>query len=61
MFSLREFILKGLKESIGKEPDYKVIQNTVGWLDKGVLYELDVKEISNLIDSQYIVKETEEA
>lgn len=61
MFSLREFILKGLKESIGKEPDYKVIQNTVGWLDKGVLYELDVKEISNLIDYQYIVKETEEA
>lgn len=61
MFSLREFILKGLKESIGKEPDYKVIQNTVGWLDKGVLYESDVKEISNLIDTQYIVKETEEA
>ena len=58
MFSLREFILKGIKGSIGKEPDYKVIQNTVGWLDKGVLEESDVQEISNLIDAQY-VEETE--
>ena len=58
MFSLREFILKGIKGSIGKEPDYKVIKNTAGWLDKGVLEESDVKEISDLIDAQYLVKET---
>ena len=52
MFSLREFIKKGLIESIGKEPDYKVIMNTAGWLDKGVLDETDVEEISNLINNK---------
>ena len=57
MFSLRDFILKGIKGSIGKEPDYKVIQNTAGWLDKGVLEESDVEEISKLIDEQYTTKE----
>ena len=60
MFSLKEFIKKGLIASIGKEPDYKVIQNTAGWLDKGVLEESDVAEISNLIDAQY-VEETSES
>lgn len=49
MFSLRDFIKKGLIESIGKEPNYKVIMNTVGWLDKGVLEEIDVEEINSLL------------
>lgn len=52
MFSLREFIKRGLIESIGNEPSYKIIQNTAGWLDKGVLQESDVEEISNLLNKQ---------
>ena len=52
MFSLREFIKRGLIESIGNEPNYKIIQNTAGWLDKGVLQESDVEEISNLLNKQ---------
>ena len=50
MFSLREFIKKGLIESIGKEADYKVILNTAGWLDKGVLEQTDVEEINNILN-----------
>lgn len=50
MFSLREFVKKGLIKSIGIEPDYKIILNTASWLDKGVLEESDAEEISRLID-----------
>ena len=53
MFSLREFVKKGLIESIGKEPDYKIILNTANWVDKGVLTEYDAEEISRLIEAQY--------
>lgn len=52
MFSLREFVKKGLIKSIGIEPDYKIILNTASWLDKGVLEESDVEEISRLIDAK---------
>ena len=53
MFNLREFILKGLKDAVGKMADYQVILNAVGWHEKGVLTEEDLAEISILIDSQY--------
>jgi len=52
VFSLREFVKKGLIKSIGIEPDYKIILNTASWLDKGVLEESDVEEISRLIDAK---------
>ena len=53
MFSLREFILKGLKNAIGKMADYQVILNAVGWHEKGVLTDDDLAEINILIDGQY--------
>lgn len=50
MFSLREFIKKGLIASVGKEPNYKVILNTASWIDKGVLEQSDAEEINSLIE-----------
>lgn len=57
MFSLKEFIKKGLFDAIGKMADYWVILNSVGWLEKGVLEEADLAEIQTAIDAQYIVEE----
>ena len=50
MFSLREFIKKGLIASVGKEPNYNVILNTASWIDKGVLEQSDAEEINSLIE-----------
>ena len=46
MFSLREFIKKGLLEAIGRMADYQIILNAAGWFDKGVLTESDLEEIN---------------
>ena len=52
MFSLKDFIKKGLLGAIGKMADYQVILNAAGWLEKGVLDEADLAEIQTAIDSQ---------
>jgi hypothetical protein len=51
MFSLREFIKKGLLDAVGKMADYQVILNAVGWYEKGVLTEDDLAEIQLLIEA----------
>ena len=53
MFSLREFVKKGLLKAVGKMADYQIILNAVGWLEKGVLTEADLEEIQSSIDLQY--------
>ena len=53
MFSLKNFVKKGLLDAVGKMADYQVILNSVGWMEKGVLDEADLAEISAKIDSQY--------
>ena len=50
MFSLREFIKRGLLDAVGKQADYWVILNAAGWLEKGVLTEDDLAEIQQAID-----------
>lgn len=60
MFSLKEFVKKGLLDAVGKMADYQVILNSVGWMEKGVLDESDLAEINTKIDAQYVVEETEE-
>ena len=60
MFSLREFIKKGLKLAIGNKPDYEVILKSADWLSKGVLTEEDLAEIQADIDSNNSVIEVEE-
>lgn len=60
MFSLNAFIKKGLLDAVGKMADYQVILNSVGWMEKGVLSEADLAEISAKIEAQYPVEVTEE-
>lgn len=60
MFVLKDFIKKGLIDAVGKMPDYQVILNAAGWLEKGVLLESDLEEINAVIDAQYPVIENTE-
>lgn len=57
MFSLKDFIKKGLIEAVGKMADYQIILNAVGWHEKSVLTEEDLKEINTSIEAQYVVQE----
>ena len=60
MFVLKDFIKKGLINAVGKMPDYQVILNAAGWLEKGVLLESDLEEINAVIDAQYPVNDVTE-
>ena len=51
MFSLKNFIKKGLLDAVGKMADYQIILNAAGWLEKGVLDETDLAEIQSRIDA----------
>ena len=52
MFSLHDFLMIGIRDMVEKEPDYKVIQYSAGWADKGVLETADLAEISALIEAK---------
>lgn len=56
MFSLKSFIQKGLLDAVGKQADYWVILNAAGWMEKGVLDETDLAEISEKMDAQYVTE-----
>lgn len=60
MFSLKNFIKSGLLDAVGKMADYQVILNAAGWMEKGVLDEADLAEISEKIDAQNKSKENAE-
>lgn len=60
MFNLRDYIKKGLLDAVGKMADYQVILNSVGWMEKGVLDEADLAEISAKIEAQYVTEEAVE-
>ena len=49
MFSLKEFVKKGLLDAVGKMADYQVILNSVGWHEKGVLTEQDLADIQSAL------------
>ena len=51
MFSLKNFIKKGLLDAVGKLVDYQIILNAAGWHEKGVLDESDLAEIQSRIDA----------
>lgn len=61
MFSLKDFIKKGLLNAVGKMADYQVILNAAGWLEKGVLDEEALIEIQTAIDAQYITDDIEDS
>ena len=52
MFSMRNFVKRGLLAAVGKQPDFWIILNAAGWADKGVLVEADLEEIQAAIDVQ---------
>ena len=54
MFSLKNFIKKGLLDAVGKMADYQIILNAAGWLEKGVLDESDLAEIQSSIDANSV-------
>ena len=60
MFSLRDFIKKGLLDAIGKMADYQVILNAAGWMEKGVLTEEDLAEISAKMETMQLEESVEE-
>lgn len=61
MFLLKDFIKKGLLDAVGKMADYQVILNAAGWMEKGVLDEADLAEISAKIEAQYAAEEATES
>lgn len=52
MFSLREFIKNGYLKAVGNRPDYWIILNAAGYMEKGVLTEEDLEEIQTAIDKR---------
>ena len=50
MFILREFLMKGFRDAVGKMADYQVIFNANGYYEKGVLTEEDLAELQNMIN-----------
>lgn len=52
MFSLREFLMIGFKNAVGKMADYQVILNATGYYEKNVLTTDDLAELQALIDEK---------
>lgn len=50
MFDFRAWTKRGILNSIGQAPEYKVIENVNRWVDKGVLVIEDVAEIQAALD-----------
>ncbi|MBR2365902.1 MAG: hypothetical protein IKM36_06250 [Oscillospiraceae bacterium] len=42
MFNMHDFVIKTIIGMVGKEPEYKVRQYALGWLEKDVLTEEDL-------------------
>ena len=60
MFDLREFVKNGFLKAVGKMPDYQIILNAAGWLERGVLTEDDLAEIEAAIEARHPVEVVEE-
>ena len=52
MFNLRNFLMTGLKDAVGKMEDYQIVLNATGWYEKNVLLEEDLAELQELIDKK---------
>ena len=60
MFDLGEFVKNGFLKAVGKMPNYQIILNAAGWLEKGVLTEDDLAEIEAAIEARHPVEVVEE-
>ncbi len=61
MFSFRIFVKNGFLQAIGNMPDYWVILNAAGYMDKGVLLEEDLVELQTAIDAHNALIEAAES
>ena len=52
MFILREFLMTGFRDAVGKMPDYQIIMNATGYYEKNVLTTEDLAELQSLIDEK---------
>lgn len=57
MFSIREYIKIGYLDAVGKMPDYWVILNSMGYMEKGILLPEDLAEINAKIKEKNTPKE----
>ena len=51
-FQLRNFLMKGFRDAVGKLDDSQIILNAAGWYNKEVLTEGDLEEIQTLLDKK---------
>lgn len=47
MFSMHNFVFETIVGMIGKEPEYKVRQYCLGWLEKNILSEDDLAAVES--------------
>ena len=52
MFILRDFLMKGFRDAVGKMADYQIIMNATGYYEKNVLTTEDLAELQSLIDEK---------
>ena len=52
MFILRDFLMKGFRDAVGKMADYQIIMNATGYYEKNVLTTEDLAEIQSLVDEK---------
>lgn len=52
MFILRDFLMKGFRDAVGKMADYQIIMNATGYYEKNVLMTEDLAELQSLIDEK---------
>ncbi len=57
MFNLREFLMKGFCDAVGKMPDYQVIMNAAGYYEKNVLTTDDLAKLQTLIEEKNVIAE----
>ena len=49
MFNMHDFVIKTIIGMVGKEPEYKVRQYALGWLEKDVLTEEDLAVVETRV------------
>ena len=51
MFDFRD-LMTGFRDAIGKMADYQIIFSATGWHEKGVLIDVDLAELNELISAK---------
>ena len=49
MFNLHDFLMKGFLDAVVNKPDYWIILNASGWMEKGVFAEDDLAQLDKAI------------